>query len=233
MKISVCMATYNGALYVREQVLSILPQLNSFDELIVSDDGSSDDTLKVLNDINDPRIIIVRSKGFNTPILNFENALKHSSGDIIFLSDQDDIWMTNKVDVIINALKYSDLIFSDALIINEEGEIIRKNFFNSIPSKDVLKNIFFNHFFGATMAFKRDVLCKALPFPSYIPMHDQWLGLIAARYFKVSYINEPLIKYRRHGANASFCGEKSNNTLGKKIMFRLNIIKALLSRQVL
>lgn len=223
------MATYNGERYVRQQVLSILSQLDVSDELIVSDDGSSDGTLNVLHAMDDARIVI-RSGNFKNPIMNFENALKHSSGDVIFLSDQDDIWLPGKVKAVLDMLQHNELVFSNALVIDEYGETLKERFFSSPPKKDVLNNILFNHFFGATMAFKRDVLYKALPFPAYIPMHDQWIGIIATYYFNVGYINKPLIKYRRHGANASFCGEKSNNSLWQKIKFRLDISRALLSR---
>ena len=93
--ISVCIATYNGEKYIKEQLLSILPQLGKKDEVIISDDHSTDNTLDIVKGLNDNRIKIVmnnREKGYTS---NFENALSYAIGDYIFLSDQDDIWMSN------------------------------------------------------------------------------------------------------------------------------------------
>lgn len=231
MKITVCIATYNGELYIRKQLMSILSQLECTDEVIVSDDQSTDGTLDVVKSLKDKRIVIVENcdcrKG---PVLNFENALKHATGDIIFLSDQDDVWMQNKVAVSCSFLKHYDLVFSNAIVVNKEGNTVRDYFYVQAPSTGLIKNLLYNSFFGATMAFKRSILDKALPFPTSLPMHDQWLGVIASYYYSVGYIAEPLIKYRRHDANASFCGEKSSNSLARKILFRINIIRALLSR---
>ena len=88
--ISVCMATYNGEKYLREQVGSILTQLGENDELVVSDDGSTDSTIDILKSYNDPRIKIFINTGRHGVNSNFENALRHADGDYIFLSDQDD-----------------------------------------------------------------------------------------------------------------------------------------------
>lgn len=102
--ISVCIATHNGAHYIKEQIESILCQLGTNDEIIISDDGSTDNTIDILLAFNDKRIIIyhykqpVKSKHSHIYVCkNFENALKHAKGDYIFLADQDDWWMPNKV----------------------------------------------------------------------------------------------------------------------------------------
>lgn len=224
------MATYNGESFILEQLSSILQQLSSQDEVIVSDDCSTDSTVQLIEQLHDSRVTILKGTRFASPILNFENALKHSKGDIIFLSDQDDVWMLDKVHTVKVALERYDLIFSNASIIDQKGAIIRNYFYYTNPPKNILSNLLFNHYFGATMAFKRKVLRQALPFPVYIPMHDQWLGIIANYFFSVGYIEQPLIKYRRHGNNASFCGEKSFNTIRTKMLFRVNIVRALLSR---
>lgn len=231
MKKSVCMATYNGATFIREQIDSILLQLDKEDELIISDDGSVDNTIEIVKAYKDERIVIaesnIRKKG---PVFNFENALKYAAGDVIFLSDQDDIWMPEKVKSMCKALERFYLVFSDAQIVNRQNDIIRDHFYYKSPDMGVFKNLLFNNYFGATMAFRRCVLEKALPFPACIPMHDQWLGIIAHYYFSTGFLNMPLIRYRRHDGNASFCAEKSRNSWLKKVMYRFNIIRALLSR---
>lgn len=106
--ISVCMATYNGGRFIKEQIDSILPQLSQYDELIVSDDGSTDRTLEIIASYKDERIKVFHHQKTGNkyyPTLkvcystnNFENALKQAKGDYIFLCDQDDIWEKNKVE---------------------------------------------------------------------------------------------------------------------------------------
>ena len=108
--ISVCIATYNGEKYIREQLDSILPQLGLDDEVIISDDSSTDNTLKIIEEYNDCRIKIFSNNKFYSPILNFENALKKAQGDFIFLSDQDDIWKSNKVEVV---MKYLNMLLRE------------------------------------------------------------------------------------------------------------------------
>ena len=112
--ISVCIATYNGERYIRQQIESIVCQLNVDDEIIVSDDGSTDNTVAILNNIGDKRIRIIEGPRKHSPTLNFEYALKVSKGDYIFLSDQDDVWKSNKVEVCIKWLQQYDCIVSDA-----------------------------------------------------------------------------------------------------------------------
>ena len=100
--ISVCMATHNGGKYIKEQIDSILVQISNEDELIISDDSSTDDTVEIIKKIKDKRIKLFENNKFFSPNLNFENALLHSKGDIIFLSDQDDIWKKDKVKIMGN-----------------------------------------------------------------------------------------------------------------------------------
>jgi len=99
-KISVAIATYNGEKFIQRQLQSILEQLDENAEIIISDDGSSDNTLTVIKNFNDKRITVLRNpeKGL---IKNFENALKHTTGNIIFLADQDDVWVKGKVTTMI------------------------------------------------------------------------------------------------------------------------------------
>ena len=97
MNISVCMATHNGEKYLRQQVDSILTQLDSYDELVISDDNSKDFTLSILTSFNDPRIKILPAEKFGTPVRNFEYALQHCIHPFIFLADQDDVWHPEKV----------------------------------------------------------------------------------------------------------------------------------------
>ena len=125
-KVSVAMATYNGEKYIKEQIQSILDNLMQDDELIISDDGSNDKTLDIISAFNDDRIKVINGPK-NGIKQNFSNAIEKTTGDIIFLSDQDDIWMKDKVKKVLEQFeKKSDvtLIVHNAKIVNEKLEEI-------------------------------------------------------------------------------------------------------------
>lgn len=231
MKISVCMATYNGEKFIKEQLDSILFQLTKDDEVIVSDDSSTDKTIEIIKFYKDDRIKIFENQKFKSPIFNFEYALKNSTGDLIVLADQDDIWQGNKLEVIKKYLIKYDLVLSDADIIDENGNILHESFYKLNDSKNgFIKNIVKNSYLGCTMAFNKKILDKSLPFPKDLPMHDWWIGLIGEMYGKTYFIEDKLISYRRHGNNASPTGEKSNYSFLQKVIFRLIMIKNLIWR---
>lgn len=205
--ISVAMATYNGEKYIKEQLDSILKQLNSNDEVIISDDGSTDNTINIIKSFEDKRIKIFDGphKGFKK---NFENCLENCKGKYIFFSDQDDIWMDNKVEIVLNYFeKYNcDCITHDAIVFNSlNNEVISPSFFGSkvIPSPGIISNIVQAKYYGCLMAFRSDLLKYILPIPNSIESHDYWTGLIADKYGNSIFIKEKLIKYRRHDSNTS------------------------------
>lgn len=215
------MATYNGEMYIEEQLRSILKQLSENDEVVISDDNSNDKTIDCIKSINDPRIRLFHSS-FRNVVLNFENALMHATGHIVFLSDQDDIWYDNKVSELIKILETYDLVYTNASVfknIKEESFL-----FNTRNRYGVINNFIKNNCLGATMAFKASVLKYSLPFPKNIPMHDMWIYFISAFYGKTFYYNEPLIYYRRHGLNASNASEKTTNSFLKIVSIRVNLL---------
>ncbi len=202
--ISICMATYNGEKYIARQVESILKQLSADDELVVSDDGSDDKIISILESFNDDRIKIFSNSGKKGPVGNFENALSKATGDIIFLADQDDIWLENKIAVHLSLHESFDLVISDAHVVNEFGEIIYESFFDERGSKaGLLSNLIKNSYIGCCMSFNRRILNYALPFPGYIHMHDWWIGLIGELKGRTVFFNKQLINYVRHQNNAS------------------------------
>lgn len=228
-KVSVCMASYNGASFISKQIKSILAQLKDEDELVISDDSSSDKTLEIIRSFQDKRIKVISYQRFRSPIFNFENALKHSTGSYIFLSDQDDLWREDKVEKMVDALQNADLVVCDCSIINEDNEVIVTSFFESLNSSPgLIKNLWKNTYLGCCMAFKREVLKKALPFPKDIPMHDIWLGFITDLFFKPKFLNEQLTFYRKHDNNASTASDLiSSKGRMEKIRFRINTLKYL------
>ena len=230
MKISVCMATFNGMPFIKEQLSSILSELTSVDEIIISDDGSNDGTIEYIQTLGNPRIYLYLNN-FRNVIRNFEFALSKCSGDAIILSDQDDIWYENRVTRMKELLRHYDLVVTDAKIIGADGSLISNSLFDVINSgTGVVKNIIKNTYVGCCMAFNKGILHKALPFPRFIPMHDMWLGLIGELFGQTFFLNEPLIAYRRHKWNISQTGGKSRNSLLKKIKIRHDLIMSLLPR---
>lgn len=223
--ISVCMATYNGEKYIKEQLDSILLQIGDKDEIIISDDGSSDATIEIVESYQDSRIKIYRNS-FKNLILNFEFALKQASGDFIFLSDQDDVWLPNKVQVSISYLMHNDIVVSNCQVVNQQLIVINKSFFElNKTKKGLFSNLIKNSYLGCCLAFRKEILSKVLPFPKNIPMHDIWLGFVAELFYKIKFIEEPLMLYRRHGGNESPTGEDSPFNLYRKFLFRYNIVK--------
>lgn len=228
MRISVCMATYNGEKFIKEQLESILCQLGNNDEVIISDDGSTDDTKLVIESFKDERIKFFKNNGTKGVVSNFENALNKSTGDYIFLSDQDDVWNKGKVDKVICELQSCDLVLTDAYVVDSEGSVINKSFFELNRSrKGFFKNIVKNSYLGCAMAFNRKTLEACLPFPSNLPMHDWWIGLVAEVDGHVVHLNDKLINHRRHGNNTSFTGEGSEYGFLIKLRFRFFLIKEL------
>lgn len=227
--ISVCMATYNGGKYIKEQIDSILPQLGENDELVVSDDGSKDNTFSIIESYGDERIKLLYNHGKHGFVGNFENALKQCKGDFIFLSDQDDIWKENKVSVVMGKLKDYSLVIHDAEIVDGEG--ISKGFTYSSGmhhSSSFLMNLWKTRWLGCCMAFRREVLNYCLPFPNKIEGHDYWIGMMGMLKFRYLFMPDVLICYRRHGGNVSPSGEKSPNSLFYKIFVkRWNLLKAI------
>lgn len=230
--ISVCMATYNGEKYIKQQLLSILPQIGEHDEVIISDDGSTDKTIDIVRSVNDKRIKIVNGPCKGSPTYNFENALKISKGDYIFLSDQDDVWNERKVAICMDYLKRYACIVSDCNVTNSKGEITHTSFFEllNVKSNKYYNLLIKNAYIGCCMAFRREVLAKALPFPGNIPLHDIWIGNIAAFKYSLAFIPEPLVRFRRHENTESTTTQESRYSLTEKICFRVNLLINLFKR---
>ena len=238
--ISVCIATYNGENYIRQQLMSILPQLSEDDEIVISDDHSTDRTNEVISSVNDPRIrlfthdVTIEAKfTIDRSTYNFANALSHAKGDIIFLCDQDDYWLPEKVQTMVSLLVSSDLVMSDCLIGDETLNTTGQVYSDIRPFRTgTFTNFLKSHYLGCCMAFKREVYQKALPFPKHGVAHDLWIGLTAERYFKIKYTKQPLMIYRRHSNTVTASGKTNQTSTLFKLSYRFYIAKALLSRNI-
>lgn len=213
-RISVAIATYNGARYIRKQVESIINQTLRVNEIVISDDGSSDDTLKIISEISESS----ESSGIDFIILtdnprhgfcgNFEHAISHCTGDYIFISDQDDIWLENKVEKIMDTFEKNDsllLVFHDGLLIDKDDNYIDAvfstySFSEGKLSREVLleKAVSTPMCRGMVMCITKDLLKTALPFPAISGFHDQWIFFCAICKDGVFYLDEKLTLYRLH-----------------------------------
>lgn len=221
--ISVCLASYNGEKFIKEQINSILFQLQPDDELIISDDGSTDSTIQIVNEINDDRIKLLKNVNNHGVNSNFENAIKNSRGDYIFISDQDDVWLENKVRTCLKYLKNADLVIHDCCVVDNSLGVIYPSYFKSYHSRrGYLKNIIKNSYIGACMAFRREVLEYVLPFNKYFPVfYDGWIASLADLCGNVYFIDTQCMLYRRHGNNLSCSAQQSNINFFRKIYNRV------------
>ncbi len=236
--ISVCMATYNGERFLREQIDSILCQLSPEDELIISDDGSTDGTLGIIGSYNDPRIRLLHherkknrfysSLNVTYSTFNFENALNTCTGDYVFLADQDDIWESGKIKKSLELLKTYDYVLHNFSLIDENGNILQEEFYHKSPLKfHFMHDIVHPNFWGCCSCFKRAILLKALPFPPKICLHDMWIGLVSEKVGRCFWNKEVLLKHRISSQNTSTGCRKSSNPLILKMRYRLNTLIAL------
>lgn len=227
--ITICIATYNGEEFIHKQILSILNQIGIDDEVLISDDNSTDNTLEIIKNINDHRIHIF-SNNFRSPIKNFEFLIKKSTGDIIFLSDQDDIWEYNKVQAHLSQYKQNPLtglVISNINLIDKYDISINREFYKKAFTSKIYYNLFYNNYIGCSISFKNTLKKYLIPFPKNIPMHDWWIGVISSIFSNVIYLNEKLVCYRIHENNFT---NINNYSLLKKCIMRLRFLYYIIIR---
>lgn len=227
------MAAYQGERFITVQLRSILAQLSDDDEIVVVDDGSTDCTCSEIVALNDPRLILLESAENQGVLRAYETALSHCSGEIVFLSDQDDLWLDNKVETVLEAFARDPaltLVASDAILIDENGIKIGDSFYAKRGKfrSGLWSNLLIGKFHGCTMAFRSTLLLSALPFPpGRVAHHDTWIGCVNALIGgKAKYIAEPLVAYRRHSTNVTGRVKLSNYT---RLKMRSHIIYGLLA----
>lgn len=228
-RISVAIATYNGEDFIEDMLRSVLAE-KKIDEIIISDDSSGDNTRTIIDRISDSRVKIITgpTKGL---IKNFENALKNTSGDIIFLADQDDVWIPNRVENMCSALESNDLVCADCHVTDENLNITSASFFRLNDSRSgLIRNIYKNSYLGCCMAFRRNVLLQSIPFPNNIAMHDWWIGIVGELFFKTYFLKTSTLLFRRHSKNNSNTSKRSPYSLGKKLSWRINLVKNLIKK---
>jgi glycosyltransferase involved in cell wall biosynthesis len=230
-RVSVCIATYQGSRYVALQLRSILPQLSPDDEIVITDDGSTDKTCAEILSLSDPRISLTCSPSNRGLLRSFETSISRATGDIVFLSDQDDLWLPCKVETVLAVFAKDPSIMltaSDAILIDQHGDRLSDSYYKIRGRfcENVLSNLMICSFLGCTMAFRSQLLQWALPFPeSSLIYHDVWLGCVnSLARGKTKYIPQPLVAYRRH-ANSVTAARRS---LYQRLRVRLQLSLALM-----
>ncbi|HGM4722859.1 glycosyltransferase family 2 protein [uncultured Serratia sp.] len=211
----VVVCTYNGERYIVEQLASIVSQTICPRRIIVSDDGSTDNTLKLVADFAATTSVQFdvqqRVAGPKGPAHNFLHALSLTTATNVFLSDQDDVWATDKIEHYQRAVSQIGddsqplLIFSDAELVDSELRFLNASFLqnerlNPVQQLVFPRLIFQNCIQGATVMVNRALL-KLLRPSQHMLMHDWWLGLLAITFGRLVFLPERLIKYRQHANN--------------------------------
>jgi len=220
--ISVVLCTHNGAEYVEQQVLSILGQKPAPDELVLGDDASIDGTVDIVSGLVDEHrssggsieLVVLRHDPALGVVANFSDALQHARGDVIALSDQDDIWHPGKLAAAVAAFDADPallLLHTDARLVDAGGAPLGMTVLEALETTageraglergDAFATLLRRNLVtGATAVLRRELLALAVPFPSGW-VHDEWLAAIAAAAGTLRLLAEPLIDYRQHGSN--------------------------------
>lgn len=213
-KVDILLATYNGEQYLREQLDSILSQTYNEFRLLISDDSSTDSTREILEEYTekDKRIIVFCQDKNLGVIKNFEFLLNKVENEYYMFSDQDDIWKEDKIEKSIKCIEEtnSDLIYTDLEVVDENLNITYESYwklkgiYNKIKKYNNFESLYLNNFVtGCTILSKKSCINEVLPLPntSKFVLHDYWIPLILSQKHKITYIEEPLIKYRQHKNN--------------------------------
>ena len=210
--VSIAIATYNGEKYLAEQLESIYNQNYKNIEVIICDDKSNDNTVNILEGFKTKFGLKYSVNEYNLGVVeNFEKAISKCAGEYIFLSDQDDIWMPNKIETLVNEIGDYSLIYSNGYLMNDNPQLRKisdlkwmKPFGIDSKQDEFYKYLIFNSFIlGCSLMFKRELLNIALPIYRSHRNHDWWLVLCAENQCGVKYIDDALFYYRMHETNYS------------------------------
>lgn len=233
MKISVALCTYNGEKYIEEQIESIINQTKKVDEIIICDDCSKDNTIKLINKyLKKINIKVLQNKNNMGVVKNFIKAFNACSGDIVFLCDQDDIWKKNKVQVIVDLFKKNkqiNMIGTDALLIDGNGNSLNAKLWDTIGYKWSKNNLNENYIVqlkkafltGATAAARKKFIDDFMIESKYV-IHDYWLSECASMTDSLLMHNECLTKYRQHQNNVVGVKKRNKFTFLIGRIFKVN-----------
>lgn len=233
--ISIAMSTYNGERFIKEQIDSILDQSYANLELIITDDGSSDQTIEIIENYqeNDTRIKLYQNETNLGFVQNFAKAISLCEGEYIALADQDDIWKKDKLKTFIEKIGENVLIYSDADLVDEHAASMGKELIR--PDRELVSGannrafLLENCVSGNTLMFKKELLPYILPIPEGASFHDRWIVFVATTYGSITYTEEPMTYYRRYSEQITKKREKDYESffdrLKKKKEFKVKSAK--------
>lgn len=239
--ISVCIASFNGAKYIKEQIVSILNQIGTDDEVIIVDDCSKDNSIEILKSFDDKRLKIYLNEKNMGHVYTFGRAISLTTKDYIFLADQDDIWLEKRLITIMKNLKETEvmLVSSNYSLINANGDELPPPI-SKLHSKDSfnywgnIRGIFMGTrpYFGCAMAFKDNIKDIILPIPSYIESHDLWIAMVC-NYLKSNiHIDDYTLARRLHGNNLTPTSKRSLlKKLKSRVIFAISLFEIVKRRK--
>lgn len=199
--VSVVLGTYNGEKYLAEQLDSILNQTYRPLELVISDDASADGTRQVLKNYESNPLVRIYYQEKNLGLTkNFSFAAMQAKGELIAFSDQDDIWMTDKIEKLVKGKEGFHLVYSNSLLVDEKGLSMDKKLSDlkkMYTGNDSRGYILYSCVWGHSMMISKDLLQKSLPMPDVVN-HDIWITYMAFQQGGIKYIDEVLTHYRRN-----------------------------------
>lgn len=206
--VSVVMTVYNGEKYLQAQLQSVLEQLTADDELIIVDDASIDSSVELVRAAVDSRVKLHCNSVNRGVRQSFELGLRQATREVLFLCDQDDIWLPGKRDAFVAAFERhpgTKIVISDAQVIDGNGRITGTSFMATRGGfrAGLWNTLIKNCYLGCAMALHRSLLASVLPIPANVPMHDMWIGSLGNLLGRIEYIPRPYLQYRRHGNNVS------------------------------
>ncbi len=234
---SVCMATYNGTRFLREQLDSILPQLGPDDELVVVDDHSSDGTVGLLRSYGDARIRVhVNERNLRAPA-SFARSIALARGEVIVLADQDDTWLAGRVDALVAALDAPGIVAvaSNSDYVDATGRPVAFPMppLAATDSRRHVANLARIYagraaYYGCAMAFRASFRSVLLPMPRYVEAHDLWTAMAANLAGGIAHMERATLRRRIHGNNASVIVRPLHRKLWARVKFTLSLVQLVL-----
>lgn len=233
--VSIAMATYNGAKYIKEQLDSLVHQTYDNLEIVIVDDSSTDDTVSIINDYQQQYkfiYLIVNSSNCGVTT-TFENAIIACKGLLIAICDQDDIWELNKIEILVNEIGEHDAVYSNSLLVDKNGQSLNKSFTTIMNMQTYYSGAPFllsNSVPGHTILMKQQFVQNILPFPPNM-LFDLWIGFCAAANNGIKFVDKTLVKYRQHDTNTigtrDSKNKKKKDSIKDQFEFKLKELKTL------
>lgn len=233
--VSIAMATYNGAKYLEEQLNSIINQTYKHIELVIVDDCSKDETVQIIEafQVAYPFIQLYQNKVNSGVTKTFEAAIKNCKGFYIAISDQDDVWMKDKIEVLVHEIGNHDAVYANSLLVDDKGKSLGKSFASIMNMKTYYSGAPFllsNSVPGHSILMKHEFVNKIFPFPEKM-FFDLWIGFCAAGNNGIKFVDKELVHYRQHDFNTigtrDSKNKKKKESVNTQFAFKLNELKTL------